>query len=263
MPFPLAFSTLGCPGWNLDQILTCAVDHGYRGIELRGYLDSMDLPAAGPFSPKERRRTRERFENAGIGFCCIGSSANAKTRDTDHVKAHCALAADLGCPLVRVFPGEPTTDSAAILHEYGDIAAGYGVEIVLETHDHGSTGAQLAPLIAEADHPAVGALWDLHHPFRQGEPPDATLAHLLPTLRHVHVKDSVDGHYCLPGDGDIPLRDMLGLLGRAGWRGTISVEWEKRWHPEIAEPEIALPAYAEFLTNLTGTPDSEKPPHRR
>src|SRR5260370_33340003 len=28
----------------------------------------------------------------------------------------------------------------------------------------------------------------------------------------------------------------------------ISVEWEKRWHPEIEEPEVALPQHLQLLT---------------
>jgi hypothetical protein len=28
----------------------------------------------------------------------------------------------------------------------------------------------------------------------------------------------------------------------------ISVEWEKRWHPEIEEPEVALPQHLNLLT---------------
>ena len=32
---------------------------------------------------------------------------------------------------------------------------------------------------------------------------------------------------------------MLGLLAAGGDRGGNSVEWKKRWHPEIAEPQVA------------------------
>jgi hypothetical protein len=33
----------------------------------------------------------------------------------------------------------------------------------------------------------------------------------------------------------------------AGYHGWVSVEWEKRWHPELAEPEAALPHHAQIL----------------
>src|SRR5205085_2226853 len=51
----------------------------------------------------------------------------------------------------------------------------------------------------------------------------------------------------LLGEGEVPVRDMLGLLSAGGYQGWVSVEWEKRWHPEIAEPEVALPQHLAVL----------------
>ncbi len=45
----------------------------------------------------------------------------------------------------------------------------------------------------------------------------------------------------------MPVIQMLGLLAAGGYRGWISVEWEKRWHPEIADPQIALPQHLSVL----------------
>jgi len=45
----------------------------------------------------------------------------------------------------------------------------------------------------------------------------------------------------------VPVRQMLGVLKAAGYRRWISVEWEKRWHPEIDEPEVALPQHLRRL----------------
>jgi fatty-acyl-CoA synthase len=51
----------------------------------------------------------------------------------------------------------------------------------------------------------------------------------------------------LLGDGDIPVEEGLRLLRAIGYEGWISVEWEKKWHPEIAEPEVAFPQYMRVL----------------
>src|SRR5438552_1683679 len=40
---------------------------------------------------------------------------------------------------------------------------------------------------------------------------------------------------------DVP-RDAM--LAHIGYRGFYSFEWEKRWHPEIEEPEVAFAQYA-------------------
>ena len=176
----LAFSTLGCPAWDIDTILARALEYGSDAIELRGYLDQMDLPLAAPFTHGERENTRRRFADAGVVFCCVSSSGVVAQGNVDHVRAHAELARDLGAPYVRVFGGKLPPDLprdegiarfADTLRRFGDAAAENGVALVLETHDDFSTGAQVAELLAATTHPAVFALWDLHHPYRQGENP--------------------------------------------------------------------------------------------
>ena len=254
---PIAVSTLGCPDWELDRILSAAGEYGYDAIELRGYGPTLDLPLAEPFTPANRAASHRRFSDAGIAVCCVSSSGVATQGNLEHVRAHVELASALGCPVVRVFGGaldkemtaaDALAAAAENLRAFGDAAQAEGVKIVLETHDSFSTGRSVADLIAAADHPAVRSLWDLHHPFREGEPIHDTAACLNPTLGHVHVKDSIpDRGYCLLGEGDIPVYPMLELILEARYGGAISLEWEKRWHPEIADPEAAFPYYARGL----------------
>jgi sugar phosphate isomerase/epimerase len=47
--------------------------------------------------------------------------------------------------------------------------------------------------------------------------------------------------------GDVPLVEVLRLLSSGGYDGWIAFEWEKRWHPEIEEPEVALPDFIRVL----------------
>lgn len=262
----LAFSTLGCPEWDLDQILLAAREGGYNGIEWRGYQAEMELPRASIFTPAERADTRQRFRDAGLECACLSSSIRLaeptperRERERAALWEYAELARFLDCHLVRVFGGNLPSgveraaalpEMGAFLRELGEIAAHHGITVVLETHDAFSTGAQVAELMREADHPAVGALWDLHHPYREGEPPETTVQLLAPYLRHTHVKDSRGGRYCLMGEGDVPLGSMLGLLREHGYDGWISLEWEKRWHPEIVPPEEAFPQYARKLREL-------------
>ena len=49
------------------------------------------------------------------------------------------------------------------------------------------------------------------------------------------------------GEGDVPVRESLAALRASGYAGWLTVEWEKRWHPELEEPEIALPRELETL----------------
>ena len=75
-------------------------------------------------------------------------------------------------------------------------------------------------------------------------------------VRHTHLKDSkaagADRRYVLTGTGEVPVKAQVAVLAKAGYKGYYCFEWEKKWHPEIEEPEVAFPHYArtmaEYLT---------------
>ena len=45
----------------------------------------------------------------------------------------------------------------------------------------------------------------------------------------------------------LPLKAVISRLRQDGYEGFYSFEWEKRWHPELPEPERALPRYVDFM----------------
>ncbi len=42
----------------------------------------------------------------------------------------------------------------------------------------------------------------------------------------------------------MPVKRQIAALAKIGYRGFYSFEWEKRWHAEIEEPEVAFAQYA-------------------
>ena len=46
---------------------------------------------------------------------------------------------------------------------------------------------------------------------------------------------------------DRSLREILAELRRVKYEHFVSFEWEKKWRPELAEPEIAIPHFAKWL----------------
>ena len=53
--------------------------------------------------------------------------------------------------------------------------------------------------------------------------------------------------YVFLGKGDVPIMNALQILSADGYPGFYSFEWEKLWHPEIAEPELALADYPQAI----------------
>lgn len=260
----LGITTLGCPTWTLDEILTRLPGWGYEGVELRGLGPDLDMTQSPHFStPAAIQTSLRQFADAGLEICALDTSCQLsepdpakRAKQLEEGRRGIDLAAALGTPFVRVFGGGDGQDRteaarrvAEALNTLGDYAANAGgVCVVLETHDAFSTGRQAAEALVQVTSPAAGVLWDMHHPYRQGEAPAETFAALAPYIRTTHVKDSQPGGtYCLLGDGDVPIPEMLGLLVSSGYDGWINLEWEKRWIPALLDPDIAFPQYAAKL----------------
>jgi hypothetical protein len=46
------------------------------------------------------------------------------------------------------------------------------------------------------------------------------------------------------------VRKQVEVLAATGYTGCYTFEWEKVWHPELEEPEIAFADFAEFMRKL-------------
>jgi sugar phosphate isomerase/epimerase len=270
---PIGFSTLGCPKWDWPQILDFAVAHGYASIELRGIQDTMDLPQCPEFAPDRLAATRAQLAQHELVVSDLGSSANMHEMDAtkraaqlDEGRRFIDLAHALGAPYVRVFgnqyvPGvardEMLAHIARGLRELGDYAQGKSVTVLIESHGDFTDSPSLQALLERAASPNVALLWDAHHTFVSGkEEPEETVRRLGSYIRHTHLKDSVaagnDRRYVLTGTGTVPVRRQVAALQKIGYRGFYSFEWEKRWHPEIEEPEVAFAQYATVISEYLG-----------
>ena len=266
----ISFSTLGCPAWDAGRIVGTAVAAGYDAIDFRGYLGDVELPDSPAFRGEALRDLAARVRDAGLAVSCLGSGAKmtapdaaARARELDAMRRYADLCAPLGCRQVRIFGGsadgvaDPVANAAETLVSAAEIAREAGIEFAVETHDSWTDTAKLRAAFDAAGRPeGVSLLWDVHHPWStSGEAPEDSVRHLAPFLRNTHWKDSrplAGGgrRLCLPGAGDVPLRAAWDSLAAIGYDGWFTFEWEKRWHPEIEEPEIAIPAFAGFVRGL-------------
>jgi glucosamine-6-phosphate deaminase len=263
----LCFSTLGCPAWSLARVIDEGARMGYDGVELR-FLENDDALWLRPeLVGAGLRETRARLADGGLSVPCVDTrsffhspDAAARATAVDEAARTGALAAELGASGIRVFGDrvQPGADLAStrdwIVEALGrlrDRLRGSGVEVWLETHGDFATAAASRALVERAGSEGLGVVWDPANAFAEfGEEPEAGFATLDGFVRHVHLKDvrrPDDGHVPWPpvltGTGDFPAARTLSLLKRASYDRFVSHEWEKRWHPEIEEPEVALPHF--------------------
>jgi sugar phosphate isomerase/epimerase len=271
--YPIAFSTLGCPAWSWKTILEQADRLGYAALELRGVAGEMDLTKVPELSGSALAATKKDLAALGLVVSDLGASARMHEKDPaarqaqfDEGRRFIDLAHAMQVKYVRMFgdkvpEGEAREDVIRrVVDGFRQMAAhaeAAGVTVLMESHGDFTTSKDLVAIERGVGAKGFAILWDAHHTFVAGqEQPADTYAAIGPFVRHTHLKDSkaagADRRYVLTGTGEVPVKAQVAVLAKAGYTGYYCYEWEKKWHPEIEEPEVAFPHFArtmaEYLT---------------
>lgn len=246
----LAFSTLGCAGESVEQVLAHAAVGGCKGVELRCRTGELIAPET---TLDDARRVGDALRSGGLEPICLATyvRAGAENDVLADLKHHLELAAAAGVPMIRLFGGEVDDPdvprrAAQRLREAADTSVRTGVAMLLETHDAMLEGRVIAGVLEEAAVPTAGALWDILNPWRAGETPEATARYLAPWVRHVHIKDAASKTELaplIPGTGVVPIKPILSILARSDYRGWVELEWEAAWYPDAPPLDDALRAF--------------------
>jgi sugar phosphate isomerase/epimerase len=266
--YPIAFSTLGCPTWRFKTILETAHRLGYAAIELRGIAGEMDLPKVPELQGTRLAATKKDLAALGLVVSDLGASAEMHHKDPakrqeqlDEGRRFIDLAHAMGVKYVRVFgdripEGEPKEEVLKRVvdgfRQLAEHARPAGVTVLIESHGDFTHSGDLGEILTRVASPQFALLWDAHHTFVAGkEQPADTYAKIGKWIRHTHLKDSKpegkERRYVAIGAGDVPVKEQVRVLARGGYAGYYCFEWEKKWHPEIEEPEVAFPQYAKAI----------------
>jgi sugar phosphate isomerase/epimerase len=271
----LAFSTLGCPNWQLSQIVENAERLGYDGVELRAVGGTLDLLSRPEFTSRNVSASREQFADRNLEVCCVDTSCNFHSTDrkerssqVDLALKHAELAAALRAPFIRVFPDkiqagatrEETRDY--IVQSLIEIAQRLpdGVAVALETHGDFAKTKSATEVVNLVNHPQVRLIWDVANSIAAGDSIEQASQTVQPFLTHIHLRDAhpvSDSEHWLPvlaGNGNVSFEETLTAIAKLNYTGYVSFEWEKYWHPEIEDPEVALPNFINAIRKLQSNP---------
>jgi fatty-acyl-CoA synthase len=261
MAVKISFMTFACPAYTFDQVVALAQRQGYQGIEFRCDSDHRHGVMV-EASKAQRAEFRRKLEDAGLEACCLASSLQfVKDEAVEQALPRIELAADIGCPGLRVFcgplPQGMSIDEAILrvahnLRRVAERALRAGVRLWLETHDSVSKGVDAGRIVRLVNHPALGINWDTMHPYRNGESLRTTWEAIGPFIQHTHFHDALaspDRVVIKPfGEGELPIRRMYGLLRFFGYGGYFSGEWfETQMGPD---PDASLRTFREGLERL-------------
>lgn len=265
----LCFSTLGCVEKTVEEVTSLAVRNGIGSLEVRGLAGELDTGKIEAFSEENAAVTLALWRQNGVmprvlGTSCVFHDAGKLEASLKEGREALAVARRMGFGAIRVFGNKlcrgETLEMTAERVSRGilalcDVAAGTGVRVLLEVHGDFNRRETLFPVLDRCGgHASFGLIWDVAHSDRAyGADWQAFYRDIRPFIRHVHLKDHVrtsDGtppRLVLPGEGDIPLSDILAALERDGFTGGYSLEWEAKWHPELPPLSAALERYCAIV----------------
>ena len=259
----IGFSTIGCPDWDLDKIISQAQAMGYQAVEFRGLQGEMHLPAVAAVA-RDPAALAARFAEAKLDIACLATGNCFHWQDKKKVAEHkgqvrefIELAAELKCPYVRVFGDEvPRYEQkqaallrvAEALRDLAPVAAAHGVTLVLENHGDFAASRDIWYILDSVDHPAVQCCWHPCHAKAAGDRISLSLPRVGRLIALVHLVDgrfndagALEG-YALPGDGNAEIEKFLLLLRGLTYDGYLIFDWPKLWITGLADPEKTFPS---------------------
>ena len=257
-----AFSTLGCPDWTFNEIISTAVDLGFDGVEIRGIENEVFAPFAKPFLGANIDKTIEFLKEKHTDISMLstgvvlGKDRNAAISEAT---AYIDLADKLKVKFIRVMitdkPYPENTDIALAEGTYKEIcryAKSKNVTPLIETNGILSDSKVMKEFIENTNCENGGVLWDIHHPYRYfNETLEQTFENIGKYVKYVHVKDSVMNNdkvqYKMIGQGDVPVLGAIKLLKEKGYDSYVTLEWVKRWCPELEEAGIVFSRFSNFF----------------
>lgn len=261
----LAFSTLGCPDWRWSEIFATAKDLQFDGIEVRGVANELFVPKIRAFDEEHITSNLEKLSKSHIEISMLTSGISIGVpyeNALSDAKEYIDLAKKLSCPYIRVMiSSHPEPESVDIARarelylsmcKYGEEK---GVTPLIETNGVLAESRAMAAFVESINSKNKGVLWDVHHPFRYyNEAPYETYRSIGKYVKYIHVKDSImlgqKLTYRMMGYGDVPVFDALKVLKENHYNGYVSLEWVKRWNPDLEEAGIVFAHFMSYITFL-------------
>ena len=252
----LSFSTRGWGDLSWEALLQEAVDMRFGGVEVYNLFKFPELTdRGGAFHSHKVAATIRQLRDLKLKIPCFDTSVDLSA-DPEAVNILTELmqtAKNAKVPYVAACALQENEELVGQnLEKLLPVAESCGVPLLMKTSGIYADTARLRSMLESFASDWLGALWDMHHPYRDfGESADSTIKNLGTYVKHVHLRDSDDsGDYQLIGEGSTPVAEMMRALSSINYDGFISLEWKPEWMEDLQEREIIFPHFVNFLNRF-------------
>ena len=270
----LSFSTKGWYGISFEEFCDAAQDLGFKGIELHNIHNPLFTDKDGAFHDYAAMATRRKLFERKLSLACIDticdiSDAENEQATMDEVSACLEIAGNLSIPYIRVRAEAKTkTDEnfsfvTNMLEKIVPLAEKKNVVVLIETKGMFADTAALRDILENFASDSLAALWNVSAAYQTvGEEPDEIITNLGAYVKHVQLSDSVKTEngfeYCLIGEGELPIKDVMLSLRSVNFDGFISLVWDPKWCVEIDDMEIIFSHFVNYMKQFNYTAGKEK-----
>lgn len=260
----LSFSTRGWKNFVWDEIVDAAVESEFNGIEL---YDVQKMPSLteknGPLHKYNATATYRVLKEKGLSIPCIDSSCDLASDENciETVTYLMDIANSVHTPFVSVVVlSENDVAVRERLSQLIAIAEEKDITILVKTSGVYANTANLRVLLESYACDQLGALWDIHHTYRDfDESADTTIKNLGAYVKHVHLRDSDDKDtYNLIGEGNLPVDDFLRALASINYSGMVSLEWKTEWLEGLDDRSIIFPHFVNYMRQYDTTNNQKR-----
>ena len=259
----LSFSTRGWADLSWEEMMQTALEMGFSGIEVYNLpkFDPM-LDRSGPFHKYQAAATVRQLREKKLSIPCFDTSYDLSQDATcvPYLLSLLEVARNTQVPYVAACALTENEEQAVHnLHALLPYAEKLKVTLLLKTSGIYADTGRLRNLLNTFASDYLGALWDVHHTYRDfGESGDTTIKNLGSYVCHVHLRDSDDrGEYQVIGEGTMPIADVMRALSSVNYDGFLSLEWKPVWQEELQDREIIFPYYVNYMSRFE-SPRSQK-----
>ncbi len=269
----LSFSTKGWHGNSFDEFCEIAQNLNFKGIELHNIYNPFFTEKDGAFYDYAANATVRKLYEKKLSLPCIDTICNpcdvTKREETIKEITKCMqISKNLHIPYVRIraISDESATNvieiMANVISEILPIAVENNITILVETCGVYCDTAALRDLLERFASDNLAALWDMYSTYFCGnESADTTIKNLGAYVRHVHIKDAVKNgdttEFCLLGEGELPINEMMNALRSVNFDEFISLEWDPKWCEELDDMEIIFSQFVNFMRQFGDTSKSD------
>ena len=267
----LSFSTKGWHNSTFQEFCEIAKDLNFKGIELHNIHNRLFTDNDGAFHDHTAKQTVRKLYEMELSLPCIDTICNPSVEGEESVSEILAcidIAAELHIPYVRLkaagdeYTAEKNEAMRNVIDTVLSTAEKKNVVLLVETSGIYSDTAVLRDLLDSFACDNLAALWDMYSPyFLKNETAEATIKNLGAYISHVHIKDAVKTEngteFCLIGEGEMPIDEMMLGLRSVNYDGFISLEWHPEWCEELDDMEIIFSQFVNFMKQFSDTKGSD------